>query len=254
MSDQRVRLLLARGRSLPGLAVTVVAAGLLGVTAVAGLTGGSSTSTSSISSRMTGLTTRLGTFSASQLQAALLTRINGAGQATKPEAGSYGSLPAIQAAAKSLGGLKVTPKQCVKATVLQAIVLDTGALDSAPAAMVNFKVGTNGVSEVLAAPADDATAASLTKPIPAACAQYTAYSNGKAFHFTVKQSWMKGIGVHPARVLHIQTVDVKGNLWSVLYRGAGFVGTITVDGPNASESGVREIATQAYNYAAKVLP
>jgi len=235
------------------VAVAVAAAGLLGVTAVAGVTGCSSKSSSS-SSSMTGLTMHLRTLSASELSSALLTSINGAGQATKPEAGTYGALPAIQAAAKSLGGLQVRPKQCMRATVLQAIFLDTGALSSAPAAMVDFKVGTSGVSEVLAAPADNATAAMLSKPIPAACTQYRAYSNGKAFHFAVQQSWIKGIGLQPARLLHIKTVGVKGNLWSVLYRGTGFVGTITVDGPNSSEPTVREIAAQAYNHAAKVLP
>jgi hypothetical protein len=253
MSDHRARLLLARGRRFSGVALTVAAAGLLGVTAAAGVNGCSSRSNST-SGSVTGMTTRIGAFSASQLRAALLTRVNGAGPATKPEAGSYGSIPEIQAATKALAALQVTPKQCVRATVLQAIVLDTGALGSAPAAVVNFKVGTNGVSEVLAAPADGATAASLSKPIPAGCDRYTAVSNGKAYHFAVQQSWAKGIGLHPARVLHIKTVGVKGDLWSVLYQGTGFVGTITVDGPNSTEAAVREIATQAYDYAARVLP
>ena len=251
MSNHRARLL--PGRGLPGVAVAMATAGLLGVTAVAGVTGCSAKSGSS-SGNMTGMTARIGTLSASQLRAALLTRVNGAGPATKPAAGSYGSIPEIQSAEKFLGGAKVTPKQCIRATVLQAIMLDTGALGSAPAAVVNFKVGTNGVSEVLVAPADSATAASLGKPIPQGCAQYTAYSNGKAYHYKVRQSWVKGIGLQQARVLHINTVGVKGNLWSLLYQGTGFVGTITVDGPSSTEAAVREIATQAYDYAAKVLP
>jgi hypothetical protein len=253
MSHHRVRLFPARGRSLTGVAVTVAAAGLLGMTAVAGVTGCSSINSSS-SNSTTSMTTRIGAFSASQLRAALLTRVNGAGPAAKPEAGSYGSIPAIQAAAKALALTRVTPKQCMRATVLQAIILDTGALGSAPAAIVDFKVGTNGVTEVLAAPADSATAASLSKPIPASCARYTVYSQGKAYHFSVRQSWVTGIGVQRARVLGIKTAGVKGSLWTLLYQGTGFVGTIAVDGPNATEAAVREIATQAYDYAAKALP
>jgi hypothetical protein len=253
MSDHRVRLLPARGRSLTGVAVTVAAAGLLGVTAVAGVTGCSSINSSS-SENTTSMTTRIGAFSASQLRAALLTRVNGAGPAAKPEAGSYGSIPAIQAAQKQLGGMRVTPKLCMRASVLQAIILDTGALGSAPAAIVAFKVGTNGVSELLAATADSATAASLSQPIPASCARYTVYSQGKAYHLSVQQAWVKGIGIQRARVLGIKTAGVKGSLWSLLYQGTGFVGTVTIDGLNSNEAAVREIATQAYDYAAKILP
>jgi hypothetical protein len=241
MSDQRARLFLAT-------------AGLLGVTALAGVTGCSGPATNASSGHTTGMTTRLGVVSASQLQAALLARVNGAGPATKPEAGSYASIPMIQAAQRVLSSVRVTPRQCVRATVLAAVILDTGALGSSPAAVVNFKVGTSGVSEVLAAVPNSATAAAVSKPIPAGCAQYTAMSNGRAYHFVVRQSWLKGIGLQPARVLNISTVGVKGSLWSVLYQGTGFVGTITVDGPNATEAAAGEIATQAYDYAARVLP
>jgi hypothetical protein len=230
----------------------MAAAGLLGVTAVAGVTGCGSRSTST-SGSMTGMTTHIRTFSSAQVQAALLTRVNGAGPATKPEAGSYASIPEIKSAGRQLSSVHVTPEQCVRATVLQAVILDTGALDSAPAAVVNFKVGNTGVSEVLAATANSATVASLSKPIPPGCEQYMASANGKTYHYAVQQSWVRGIGVQAARVLNIRDLDAKGNLWSVLYQGSGFIGTITVDGPDATEAAVREIAAQAYVYAAKAL-
>ena len=41
--------------------------------------------------------------------------------------------------------------------------------------------------------------------------------------------------------------------WSLLYKGNGFVGAITVVGPNASESAIRELGQQAYAFAAKAL-
>ena len=40
-------------------------------------------------------------------------------------------------------------------------------------------------------------------------------------------------------------------MWSLIYRGAGFVGTVTVVGPNASEKAVQELGQQAYAFAAK---
>ena len=43
------------------------------------------------------------------------------------------------------------------------------------------------------------------------------------------------------------------DLWSLIYRGKGFVGTVTVIGPNASKEAVTELGKQAYAYAAKSL-
>ena len=43
------------------------------------------------------------------------------------------------------------------------------------------------------------------------------------------------------------------DLWSMIYTGKGFVGTVTVVGPNASEKAVRELGQVAYGYAAKEL-
>ena len=42
-------------------------------------------------------------------------------------------------------------------------------------------------------------------------------------------------------------------LWSLIYQGKGFVGTVTVAGPNASKKAVTELGQQAYAYANKTL-
>jgi hypothetical protein len=55
-------------------------------------------------------------------------------------------------------------------------------------------------------------------------------------------------------VLHVLTGgSAPVNQWSLVYQGAGFVGTVTVIGPNASEAAVRELAQQAYAFAARSL-
>jgi hypothetical protein len=52
----------------------------------------------------------------------------------------------------------------------------------------------------------------------------------------------------------VQAAGAKANdLWSLIYRGKGFVGTVTVVGPNASQEAVTELGKQAYAYAAKSL-
>ena len=43
------------------------------------------------------------------------------------------------------------------------------------------------------------------------------------------------------------------NVWSVVYRGAGFVGEVTMVGPGASEAGAKDLAQTAYAHASQAL-
>jgi len=243
-----------RARHVPVPVLSVAAtAGFLGLAGLAGCSGGSHTATGGT----TGITVsnKSGNFGAQQLKSALLTRINGDAPISAPNAGSYSSLPGVQAAAAQMNGVTVTPSQCMPATVLQGAVLDTGALGTAPAAVVNFRVVTNGVSEVLATPPSQAVATALGRPIPAGCTHYTASAGGRTYQYTVKQDWVQGIGKKTARVLNISLQGQKApaSVWSVVFQGSGFIGAVSVDGPNASEAAVRELGQQAYQYAAKTL-
>lgn len=243
-----------RGRRVPVPLLSVaVTAGLLGLAGVAGCSGGSHAATGGT----TGMTVsnKSGNFNAQQLKAALLTRINGDAPISAPSAGGYSSLPGVQAAAAQMNGVTVTPSQCMQATVLQGAVLDTGALGTAPTAVVNFRVATNGVSEMLAKPPSQAVGAALGKPMPAGCSRYTASSGGRTYQYVVKQDWVQGLGKKSARVLNISLQGQKppASVWSIVFQGSGFVGAVSVDGPNASEAAVRELGLQAYQYAAKSL-
>jgi hypothetical protein len=236
------------------LAVTLTA-GLLGAVGLTGCSGGSAAGNGSPGGTAAGMAvSKQNGYSAAQLENALLARVNGARPVSKPNAGSYAALPEVAAAARMTGST-VSPKACAMATVLPGAALDARVLGSAPAAVVSFRVGSNGVSEVLAAPADAATAAALGKPIPASCDRYSASVSGKTLQYAVHQNWIQGIGRQPARVLDIVTLGQRPptSVWSLIYRGNGFVGAITVTGPNASEAAVRELGQQAYAYAAKTL-
>ena len=71
--------------------------------------------------------------------------------------------------------------------------------------------------------------------------------------FGVREQAVTGIGKQ-AEALNAQAAGVAAdNLWSLIYRGKGFVGTVTVIGPNASEKAVQELGQQAYAFAAKTL-
>jgi hypothetical protein len=71
--------------------------------------------------------------------------------------------------------------------------------------------------------------------------------------YSVSQAAVTGIG-RQAKALDVRP---NGNgaleMWSLIYRGARFVGTVTVVGPNASEKAVQELGQQAYTFAVKTL-
>jgi len=43
------------------------------------------------------------------------------------------------------------------------------------------------------------------------------------------------------------------NVWSVVYRADGFVGAVTIVGPDASQASAKKLASQAYAYARQSL-
>jgi hypothetical protein len=231
-----------------------VTAGLIGLACLGGCThSGGSTSSSGPTDAGHVAHGANAAFTAGQLKKALLVRINGVEPESAPDSGTYASLPAIKTAQAQMAGTTITPKDCAQATVLQAADLDTGALDAAPAAVANFRINADSVSEVLAQHRGSAAVTTLADSVPAGCAHYTAAAGGKKYEYTVKQDMADGIGMQPARIVNISSPEQALNVWSVLFRGDGFVGAITVAGPNASEAVARELGQQAYAYAAQSL-
>jgi hypothetical protein len=193
-----------------------------------------------------------GGFSAAKLQRALLTRVNGVAAVVPPSSGLYSSVSKASANKPTSGSVQVSPKACSGAAT-EGFGFDPTALAGAPAAAVTFRVGTNGVSEVLIASSTKSASTALAGSVPAACAQYRETIGGKTYTYGVKEQPVTGIGAQ-AKVLNVHTVGATAdNLWSLIYRGKGFVGTVTVVGPNASEQAVQELGEQAYAFAAKSL-
>jgi hypothetical protein len=191
-----------------------------------------------------------GAFSAAKLRAALLTRVNGVGAATPVASGAFSALSATTAGPQSAGDVKATPKECAQAT---RTGFDSTALANSPAAAVTFKVDANGVSEVLVSSPDSIAASALAGHLSIACAHFKETADGKTVTYTATESTLTGVGKQ-ARVLNVQSSAGRADdLWSLVYRGKGFVGVVTVVGPNASQAAVRELGEQAYTYAAKSL-
>lgn len=225
------------------VAVVVTAAGIAGCGGTHGQAGAGP-------AKSAGMVAQTSMFTAAKLRGALLTKVNGMTAAMPVESGSYSSLPDVKANQRSMHGVAVTPKTCARAS---AVGFNAPTVASAPAAAVAFRVGNNGVSEVLVAPPASAADTAFGSQIPSACGHYLVTVGGKTFRYSVRQSSVSGIGQR-GRELNVRTMGYPNdNVWSVVYRGSGFVGAVTVVGPNASEAAVRQLGQQAYKYAVKSL-
>jgi hypothetical protein len=223
-----------------------IASGLLlapvAVAGLAGCGGGSSSSSSAAT------TSANGALTAATLRQALLTRVNGVAAAAPASSGTYSSMQAANS--KAASGIQVTPKTCSQAAT---VGFNSAALGTAPAAAVTFRVGTNGVSEVLIASSAKSAATVLAGHVPAECAQYQETVGGKTYAYDVKEKAISGIG-EQARVLNVYAASAKSDeMWSLVYQAKGFIGTVTVVGPNATERAVTELGQQAYAFAIKSL-
>lgn len=223
-----------------------IASGLLlapvAVAGLAGCGGGSSSSSSAAT------TSANGALTAATLRQALLTRVNGVAAAAPASSGTYSSMQAANG--KAASGIKVTPKACTEAAT---VGFNSAALGTAPAAAVTFRVGTNGVSEVLIASSAKSAATVLAGHVPAECAQYQETVGGKTYAYDIKEKAISGIG-EQARLLNVSAASAKSDeMWSLVYQAKGFIGTVTVVGPNATEKAVTELGQQAYAFATKSL-
>jgi len=253
-------------RHWPRPALTTTALALLAVAGVAGCGSSASSSqastsqasTSQASTRQAGATQMAGVaaatghnaYTAAQLKGALLTKINGERPAAPAEAGDYGTLPDVQTSKQTMHGVKVTPAKCAQATVTG---FNSASFAHAPAAVVTFRVGRDGVSEVLVSASSRLAATALGNKLPAGCSHYSATVDGKTFRYSVRGATLTGIG-DQARALNIKAAGyTEVDVWSVIYRANGFVGAVTMVGPDATEQGVKVLAGDAYASAAQSL-
>jgi hypothetical protein len=236
-----------RWSRLPALAV----APALAILAVAGCSSGGSASPHAAQTAGGHATsTPSASYTANQLRGALLTKVNGQSPAEPVESGAYGSLAEVKATRNSLTGVTVKPAECAQTTVTG---FNSPPFAKVPATVSTFKVGNNGVSEVLMAPSTATAALAMRHQIPAQCARYTATTKGKTFVYTVSEQPVRNLG-RAARAMNIKASGAESiNVWSVVYRASDFVGAVTIVGPGASANVVTTLAAQAYAHAVKTL-
>ena len=238
-----------RHRPRPVLATSVLT--LVGAAAVAGC-GGHAGGGQATAARQAGMTvaTEHSAYTASQLRGALLTEVDGSVPAAPAESGDYATLPDVRTSRQTMAGVTVTPARCAQATMT---AFHSPAFSAAPAAVVTFRVGRDGVSEVLVSAPPRLAETALGGLLPAGCDRYTATVDGETFGYRAREAPLAGLA-EQARALNVRAAGYADvNIWSVVYQGNGFVGAITMVGPDVSEQGVKKLAISAYATADRVL-
>lgn len=231
-------------------ALATSALALIGAAGVTGCGGGGSASSAPPAGASSSSSAVPIPFTSAQLRSALLEKINGEKPASPAEAGDYGTLPDVATSKSTMSGVKVTPSKCATAS---STGFNSASFTHAPASVVTFRVGRDGVSEVLVSTTPDLATSALADSLPAGCEHYSATVDGRTFNYTVRESMVPGVASQ-ARALNVKAAGyAEVDVWSIVYRGAGFVGAITMVGPDASEAGVKQLATESYTHASQAL-
>lgn len=241
-------------RSVPRAAVLLAAAGTAAITGCGSAAGNGATNNGTAGSGSASGTTTAGMagaagirYSAAQMRSALLTSVNGVRPAAPAESGAYGTLPDVQTSKQSMQGVAVKPAKCAEATVTG---FNSASFVTSPASVVTFRVGRDGVSEVLVATSPANGIQALAATLPSECAHYHATVSGRTFAYTIKEMAVHGVAdqAHAVNVKAIGYPDV--DVWSVVFRSSDFVGAVTIVGPDASEPGAKVLAKAAFTRAA----
>ena len=244
----------AKRSSLPLAAALSVTAAAVAITGCGGGSGnaasGTAGATSSAGMAAANMPNMPASYSATRLRDALLTKVNGASPVGTAQDGIYGALPDVQTGKQAMHGVAVKPAECAQATVTG---FNSAAFTNSPASVVTFRVGRDGVSEVIVAASPAIAKQALATKLPAACSHYRATVGGKTFAYQVKEAPVSGIA-EQARALNVKAAGYADvNVWSVVYRANGFVGAVTIVGPDASEQGAKVLAEDAYAKASSQL-
>ncbi|MFI0410478.1 hypothetical protein [Actinomadura sp. 3N508] len=188
-------------------------------------------------------------YTSAELAQALLIHVPGYRRAGEPDSGEYGSLKAVQNAARLQRDTVLDKPRCGTAGPGGAVAPDV------PAALVTFaKKGMTVTETLMGMPAADAEK-QVNARVPADCLTFrTKVGTHRATHRVVETP--KGeIGEGSRTVGVATTTGTTGTrTWYVVFRGRHYLATITLHGPTATRAEAERLAQASRRQAAKILP
>jgi hypothetical protein len=194
-----------------------------------------------------------GSYNADQLTQALLTDIPGYERSGAPQWGEYGSLAAVQNLGQMQQAVKLDKPQCASST---RAVSQEKAVQTAPSALVAFVQGEGtSLTETLMAVGPDVAARQVRVRVPAACRTFRVKAGRGWVTDTITEAGGARIG-EGSRTAGVATTNATASVhtWFVVLRSRGYLATITLYGPGATQAEAERLARQAYQQAERILP
>lgn len=219
---------------------------------LSGCSGGGSSSAAAAPS--TAQTTP-GVYTSDQLSQALLADLPTYQRAGEPDSGPYATLKAIRNFEQLQGQVTLDKPKCADSSRAFGLTADT---QNVPAAITTFARATGEtVTETLVAVSARVAEEQISRRVPALCHTFQAKVAGQTSTHQVIESTpdRHQIG-EGSRTVGLVTMSgtLKVTMWFVVFKARGYLGTVSVYGPDATRSQVEDLGRQALAQAERILP
>jgi hypothetical protein len=219
---------------------------------LSGCSGGGSSSAATVPSATR---TGPGAYTSDQLRQALLAELAGYQRAGEPDSGPYSTLKAIRNFEQLQGQVTLDKPKCADASKAFGLTADT---QNVPAAITTFARTTGAtITETLVAVPAGVAEEQISRRVPALCHTFRAKVAGQTSTHQVIESTpdRHQIG-EGSRTVGLVTMSgtLKVTMWFVVFKAHGYLGTVSVYGPDATRSQVEDLGRQALAQAERILP
>ncbi|XRQ09736.1 hypothetical protein ACN3XK_02170 [Actinomadura welshii] len=188
-------------------------------------------------------------YTADQLAQALLPGVPGYRKAGEPDLGAYGTLRAIQNAARLQRQTTLDKPRCGTGGPSGDLPGDV------PAALVTFAKKEQTATQTLMGMSAGEAEKQVNARVPSGCLRFRTKVGSRWSQHRVVESPRGDIG-EGSRTVGVATTsgNTRTRTWYVVYRGRHFLATVTVSGPDATRAEAENLARRSLAQADRILP
>jgi len=195
------------------------------------------------------------TYTSDQLRQALLPEVRQYVRAGEPDSGTYGMLKPVRNFAQLQGQVTLDKPKCVTAAQTFGA---SGEIASAPAALTTFaRADGQTITQTLVAVSEPTATEELGRRVPALCRTFRTRVGGRwSTHQVVEATPDRHLIGEGSRTVGLVTMSgsTKVTMWFAVFKGRGYLGTISVYGAKATRGEAERLGTAAHAAASRVLP
>ncbi|GAA2729813.1 hypothetical protein [Actinocorallia aurantiaca] len=195
------------------------------------------------------------TYTSDQLRQALLPEVRQYVRAGEPDSGTYGMLKPVRNFAQLQGQVTLDKPKCADAAQTFGTA---GEIASAPAALTTFaRADGQTVTQTLVAVSELTATEEVGRRVKALCRTFRTKVGGRwSTHQVVEATPDRHLIGEGSRTVGLLTMSgsTKVTMWFTVFKGRGYLGTISVYGTKATRGEAERLGTAAHATASRVLP